>query len=284
MKKTYFRQDLTSHFEKIEDGKPVHFKRFLLGLAEAGISPNQVDVIFQKRNIGKKRYRVKILPESLELYKKLKSDSLGVMSSEGVSEKVLAAAGGRSHSKSASGAYALIHTQSHQVSPFCVMLDSGIPRELPKLNKKLLLIENMELFLRYKEVIELIRLHGMSRYPVELSDYDVMYSQGSVILNKQYRPLLMAYERIDCLFDLDFGGIIVYSTLQKHFKNTRFLKPEKLDGFMERYGFCMSGDEVSKLIKLNNENKFTKDVKELIRILTARRQKLEQEVYLLPII
>ncbi len=279
MAKTYFKQDLASHFEKIEEGKPVHFKRFLLGLAESGVTPNQVDQIFHKVNVGKKRYKVTISPSALSQYREIKSMVLG--ESYVPSARVVAAQKGKSHSKSASGAFGLIHTQDYQVSPFCFILDEGVPRELPRLKKRLLLIENMELFLCYKRVLDFINKNKLTAEFVELSNCDVMYSQGSLILNKQFKPFLMNYEKIDCLFDLDFGGMIVYSTLKKSFKNIRFLCPPNIDEFMDRYGFPMAGDEVDKLNKLMGENRYPKDVKRLITILTTRHQKLEQEVYLL---
>ncbi|WP_210498275.1 hypothetical protein [Vibrio crassostreae] len=281
MAKFFFKQDLKSHFEKIEDGKPVHFKRFLLGLAEAGVAPNQVDSIFTKQNVGKKRYKVTINRERFEDYKNLKVKVLG---EEYVpSQRVLAAKDGKSHSKSASGAFGLIHTKDHQLSPYCFILDEGIPRELPNLKKKLLLIENFELFLRYKEVMTFIKSNKLSKQNINLDNYDIMYTQGSMILNKQFKPFLMNYKRVDCLFDLDFGGLIIYSTLKKNFINMsmQFLVPEGIDSFMDRYGFTMGDQEVDKLIKLNKENMFCKEVKSLIKLLTTRRQKLEQEVYLL---
>lgn len=279
--KFYFKQDLQSHFEKIEDGKPVHYKRFLLGLAECGVAPNYVETIFTKQNIGKKRYKVTIKRESFEAYKDLRLKVLG--GEYEPSDRVLAAATGRSHSKSASGAFGLIHTQEHLKSPFCFILDNGIPRELPKLKRKLLLIENIELFLRYQEVIYFINEHKLSSQKISLHNYDVMFTQGSTILNKQYKPFLMNYENVDCLFDLDFGGLIIYSTLKKNFKDSklRFLVPDNIDMFMDKYGFEMSSEESDKLIKLNKENMFCKEVKHLIKLLTTRKQKLEQEVYLL---
>lgn len=281
MAKTYFKQDLHSHFEKIEEGKPVHFKRFLLGLAESGVSPNEIDHIFHKVNVGKKRYKVTISPSALSDYRVLKGKVLGEEYTP--SPRVVAAQRGRSHSKSASGAFGLLHTQEYQVSPFCFILDEGVPRELPKLKKRLLLIENMELFLLYQRVLSFVNSNGLASEAVDLEHCDVMYSQGSLILNKQFRPFLMNYEKIDCLFDLDFGGVIVYSTLKKYFKNTRFLCPENIDEFMDKYGFPMGEEEVMKLAKLQQENRFPKDVKRLINILTTRHQKLEQEVYLLMI-
>ncbi len=281
MTRSFFKQDLSSHFEKIESGRPIHFKRFLLGLAELGVPPNQVERIFDKQNVGKKRYKVRIRPEALSLYKELRGKSLTQAEASALSDKVAAARYGRSHSKSASGAYALIHTQEYPTSPFCIVLDSGIPRELPKLNRRLLLIENMELFLRYQQVMKLATELGMVTGDIDLFGYDVMYSQGSVVLNKQYKPLLMAYDRIDCLFDLDFGGIVVYSALKREFKNARFLLPRDCEAYIDRYGFDMPKNEVDKLHKLASETNFSKQVKGLIRLLTTRRKKLEQEVYLI---
>ena len=53
--KSFYKQHLPALFEKIELGKPVHFKRLLLGLAECGVAPNEVEVIFDKKFLGKKR-------------------------------------------------------------------------------------------------------------------------------------------------------------------------------------------------------------------------------------
>lgn len=271
---------MPSHFEKIEDGKPVHFKRFLLGLAEVGVAPNWVDQIFSTVNVGKKRYKVSINPNRFDDYKAIKVKALGEQSRN--DDRANAAKLGKSHSKSASGAFGLIHTSAHSITPFCFILDEGIPRELPELKKKLLLIENFELFLRYRDVLEIISKKQFSGKKYEMSAYDVMYTQGSMVLNKQFKPFLMQYDSIDCLFDLDFGGLIIYTTLAKTFNNLKFLYPKNPDQYMDEYGFHMDEKEVQKLTSLQKGPSLTKDVKGILRFLITNKVKLEQEVYLLP--
>lgn len=271
---------MPSHFDKIEDGKPVHFKRFLLGLAEVGVAPNWVDQIFSVVNVGKKRYKVTINPNRFDDYKSIKVKALGEQARN--DDRLNAAKLGKSHSKSASGAFGLIHTSVHAKTPFCFILDEGIPRELPRLKKKLLLIENFELFLRYQDVLKIISRYQFTNKTYELCNYDVMYTQGSMILNKQFKPFLMQYDNIDCLFDLDFGGLIIYTTLAKTFSNLKFLYPKNPEKYMNEYGFHMDDNEVQKLVGLQKGPSMTKDVKGILRFLITNKIKLEQEVYLLP--
>lgn len=275
-KKSHFKQHLPEIFIKIEEGKPVHFKRFLLGLAEAGIPPNEVDYIFDVINIGKKRYKVTIKPKYLECYKNIKFKSASYSK---VSEKVVAATIGKSHSKSSSGTFGLLHTSEYTNNPYCFVLDEGIARELPKLKRKLLLIENLELFLNYKRIMKFINEN--TKHKVKLSEFDVMYSQGSMVLNKQFTPFLMSYSEVLCLFDLDFGGIITFSNLKKKLDKTTFLLPDDFDRYIKLYGFSSPKSEIQRLKELLNSENQPKDIKSVIKYLLKTEKKLEQEVYLL---
>ncbi|MDK9790684.1 hypothetical protein [Vibrio sp. D431a] len=277
MAKTHFKQYLSALFEKIELGKPTHYKRFLLGLAESGITPNEVEHIFQVVNIGKKRYRVTIKPSAYDDYRKLKLKAIG--SDKTTSQKAVAAASGKSHSKSASGAMCILHTESHQLNPHCVILDQGIPRELPELKKKILLIENFELFLEYQAMMKFITEN--TSHAVDLKDYDVMFSQGSAILNKQYRPFLMGYQEVLCLFDIDYGGLVIFDGLRKVCSGAKFLVPKDVDKLIDEYGFEITKEEASKLKAMTGNSSLPKVVKTVAKTILLKGKKVEQEVYLL---
>ena len=274
--KSYYKQHLPALFQKIELGKPVHFKRFLLGLAECGISPNEVERILDKKFVGKKRYRVSIKPNSFKAYQELRAETCKGQ----INGRALAAAQGKSHSKSTSGTFCLIHTKQHQTTPFCIMIDSGVPRDVPQLNKNLLLIENFELFLNYQAMIDFVTHKcGM---PVNLQEWDVIYSQGSGILNKQFVPLLMGYKKVVCLFDLDFGGVITYTTLKQRLNSDiQFAYPEDVEVWVQRYGFEMPNNECQQLKNLAGGAGIPKRAKKVIELLLKTKRKLEQEVYLI---
>ncbi|MBU2895653.1 hypothetical protein [Vibrio hepatarius] len=120
-------------FKKIELGKPVHFKRLLLDMAECGVSPNEVEKVFNKKALGKKRYKVSIKPESFQEYRSFR----GLVAQPIQSARVLAAAQGKSHSKSTSGTFCLTHTSEHRENPYTIMIDSGVPRAVPRLKKEI---------------------------------------------------------------------------------------------------------------------------------------------------
>ncbi|CAH7360290.1 conserved hypothetical protein [Vibrio chagasii] len=275
--KSHFKQFLPALFEKIELGKPTHYKRFLLGLAESGVCPNEVEHIFHVVNIGKKRYRVTINPESYQDYKELRQKCL--IGGRVASAKAVAASTGKSHSKSASGVMCVMHTEEFQINPCCVILEQGIPRELPKLKKKLLLIENFELFIAYKEILAYV--NQKTNYSVGLDEFDVLYSQGSTILNKQYRPFLMGYDQIFCLFDIDFGGLIIYEGLRRFCSNAIFVVPNDAAYLIDTYGFAIPDDEEKKLKDLISNPNSPKIVKRVAKLMVEQGKKIEQEVYLL---
>lgn len=255
----------------------MHFKRFLLGLAESGVTPNEVEYIFHVVNVGRKRYRVTIKPESYQEYRDLRIRCLG--EGKQCSAKAVAAATGKSHSKSASGVMCILHTEGHQLNPCCIMLDQGIPRELPSLKTKIVLIENFELFLEYKAVLKYIS--NNSGCDIDLSEYDVMYSQGSAILNKQYRPFLMGYKEVLCVFDIDYGGLVIYDGLRKVCSKARFFVPRETERLLDAYGFAISKEEASKLKSMVSDSSLPKVVKSVAKLIFDARKKVEQEVYLL---
>ena len=274
--KSFYKQHLPALFEKIELGKPVHFKRLLLGLAECGVAPNEVEVIFDKKFLGKKRYRVSVKPDAFQKYKCLKL----LPSNNDTPPRVLAAAKGASHSKSVSGTFCLIHTSTHKTSPFAITIDNGVPRELPALKKKLLLIENLELFLDLTSVFYF--LEKKCKQHISLDDWDVIYSQGSGILNKQFIPLLLNYQKIVCLFDLDFGGLITFTTLRERLNtNITFIYPENYQQWITNYGFEMPTLEHKQLKNLYLKGCHQKKTKRIMEALLKDKRKLEQEVYLI---
>lgn len=274
--KSFFKQHLHALFEKIELGKPVHFKRLLLGLAECGVSPNEVEKVFNKKALGKKRYRVSIKPESFQEYQRFKSMATHPVQSA----RVLAAAQGKSHSKSTSGAFCLIHTSEYKKNPFTIMIDNGVPRSVPSLKKKLLLIENFELFLRYETIIDFLKEKCGEQ--IDISDWDVVFSQGSGILNKQFLPFLMNYQKVHCLFDLDFGGLITFTTLKERLNTEiRFVYPIEIEEWVNKYGFEMPLQEMKQLKTLSIKRAHQKNTKRIIDTLLRSKKKLEQEVYLL---
>lgn len=274
--KSFYKQHLAALFEKIELGKPVHFKRLLLGLAECGIAPNEAETIFEKKFIGKKRYRVSVRPEAFLKYQQIKVFA----QPKTTSERVQAAAKGKSHSKSTSGAFCLIHTEEYPSTPFTILIDNGVPRLLPKLKKNLLLIENFELFLSLESTLEF--LNGKCRESVDLTEWDIIYSQGSGILNKQFIPLLMNYEKVLCLFDLDFGGLITFTTLRERLNsNIKFIYPTDYEYWIDNYGFEMPNAEHKQLKNLYLKGCHQKKTKRIMEALLKTRRKLEQEVYLI---
>ena len=275
-KRSFFKQHLPALFEKIELGKPVHFKRLLLGLAECGVSPNEVEKVFNKKALGKKRYRVSIKPESFQEYQSFRS----LVAQPIQSARVLAATQGKSHSKSTSGTFCLIHTSEHRENPYSIMIDNGLPRSVPSLKKKLLLIENFELFLRYETIIQFLK--DKCGEQIDLKEWDVVFSQGSGILNKQFLPFLMNYQKVHCLFDLDFGGLITFTTLKERLNTEiRFVYPTDVEDWVDKYGFEMPPLEWKQLKNLSVKGMNQKKTKRIMDVLLRSGRKVEQEVYLI---
>ncbi len=271
----FYRNLLPELFVKIEAGKPVNYKLILLGLAEYGFSPSKVEEIFSKRSIGKKRYRISVNPECYKEYDEIKQ-LIGMAVN---SPKVLAATKGQSHKESASGAFCLIHTKEYEETPCTIMIENGVPRAAPKLKRNLLMIENFEVFLKYKQVLTFIEKECDLK--ISLDDWDVIYTQGSAILNKQFIPLLMSYTKVRCLFDLDFGGLITYCSLRERLNtDLKFLYPKNIIDWLFKFGFKLPEQESTQLKGLVTKSIQPKNIKQLIDIIIKADKKLEQEVYL----
>jgi len=277
-----FKQHIPALLEKIDKGKPVFFKRLLIGLAEDGVSPTETQRMFETTNIGNGRQSVKVATTSLYDYRELRSKYLPESK---VSPKAIAAVNGQSHSKSSSGAMLQIYTTENDTNPYCIMIEDGIPRAVPVLKNKLLLIENLELFIHYKKIIDYInkncrRIYGGS---IDLESWDIAYSQGSGILSKQHLSVLSRYEVIECLFDLDYGGYITYITLKTRLRGikVKFLAPTDHDKVFKQYGFEMPQSEHTQIAKILKGTRHPKQLKEIMKIALKHRLKVEQEVYLL---
>ncbi|ELP6119202.1 TPA: hypothetical protein I7730_14695 [Vibrio vulnificus] len=280
--KGHFKQHIPALLDKIDKGKPVFFKRLLIGLAEDGFPPAETQQMFETTNIGNGRQCVKIATSKLNCYRELRARYLRELE---VSPKAIAAVKGQSHSKSSSGAMLQIYTHENDANPYCVLIENGIPRAVPNLKKKLLLIENLELFIHYKKVLEYInkkcgRVHGGE---VALTSWDIAYSQGSGILNKQHLSVLSRYQVIECLFDLDYGGYITYITLKNRLRGVKvkFLAPTEFNKVFEQYGFEMPQSEYIQIENMLKGGRHSKIFKEIMKTALRHRLKVEQEVYLL---
>lgn len=100
--------------------------------------------------------------------------------------------------------YSLIHIlKDEKIESHIISANNSINNST---NKKAIIIENLDSFIEYKKMIDIIELN--------IDEMDVIYGDGGNILNKKNFPFLNHYDHIYTLFDLDQAGFEMYMNLK----------------------------------------------------------------------
>jgi hypothetical protein len=266
---------VSSYLENIQLGKLVNFDLFRMQLEEAGYKTKAILAAFEIEKVGRSKYRLSIIDEAF--FATLLSD----FPAGKAKDRTSAAEAGDSHRQSVS--HSLIVLYPDQASHPVVILNSRAGIQSPiKPAERLLIIENVENFARKEEMVAFLK--------GQFSDFndtalDIALGAGNSISNRLNAPFLAQYKQIDCLFDIDIGGLQTFANLitLTHHPALHFLLPPSAKTLMNtanserKIRWSLQDEQLPKLRELHKNQPL---LREAINLIIEQKMMLEQELYL----
>lgn len=146
-----------------------------------------------------------------------------------------------------------------------------------ELTKSLLIIENIELFLRAEEVLGFLSNH--CDIPVDLGSLDIAFGAGNGIASAHNQGYLEAYGQVLCLFDVDLGGLEIHRNVCRLLRKNDipFIIPMDLERRLRLSTRRLEPDMVSALSQFCPNTPRLAAIQQLMLI---HYTSLEQEAYL----
>ncbi|WP_155163095.1 toprim domain-containing protein [Sansalvadorimonas verongulae] len=260
----------------IHEGRPVHWVKCcrLLTNKTHGLKPGQLSRIFSPRSDYEATTVVDILDQ----------DAFDVLR-ERFPEPVLvvdrpsASMAGNSHGKPVSGSLLNIYRPDWAEPRTAVSWDGAVWSPEPEQDIHLLLVENLENFLRPRETLELtIQQCGLT---VNADKILLVYGSGNAASKACNGLYYRQFLSVNCLFDLDVGGLGIYENikampeLQSH--TLRFLVPDNVQARLQASRWKLTASERTKIFQAQSAHP---ELSELLRVMYTSHKKLEQETYL----
>ena len=192
------------HLDLISAERPVNWPMAKRALLKAGIDPSDISAAFESVAYSDKKYEVKVLCHTT--VEKIRA----LLSINHKNSRSAASMTGNSHSTNVNGAM-LITWHVGAPTPEVKVFSSDRPIPSPS-KPNILIIENEECFLNKEEAYKFAR--GNCGLSVPAAQIEFVFGSGNSISNKRITPYLKATEQsIFCLFDVDLGGLSIYSNL-----------------------------------------------------------------------
>ncbi|MEQ1484536.1 hypothetical protein [Methyloglobulus sp.] len=260
---------ICNYFKKIENNETFNFDAFVKLLNEQGIDSEEILRIFSVNKIKKNSYQVNII--NAESFYKLSAR----FPEYPISDRISAAEAGNSHRHPVSKAILILwpYQSEHPV----VVLNSTDRINAPvKLSQNLLIIENQENFVRREAMLNFL----MKEIPGFNDDQlDVVFASGNAITNKLNKAFFNHYSRIDCLLDLDIGGLEIFQSIDRLTQHPalNFLLPNCAESLLSKHGMLLKDHHLPRLRRLA-EN--CPKLERPFNLIAKTRKMLEQEIYL----
>lgn len=261
---------IRKHLRQIEAGHPVNWMVAERMLIKAGIALDLLNRAFDVTSYGRDIYQVKVSDESafLEIESQLNRPNKN--------DRRSASLTGNSHSVSVKGAM-LITWVADEVSPRIRVFNDDTEPQVPT-RPYVLIIENEECFLNKEDTFRFVKESCGVSYPI--SDVEFVFGSGNSITNKRIIPYLQSTSgQVYCLFDLDFGGLRIFSNLivgGLPIDRTHYLVPHDLECRLKQSRRSASPSELQSLDQVYGISTKTDQVISAIRFYKTT---LEQESY-----
>lgn len=226
--------------------------------------------IFSTQKISKSSYLVSIINE--ERFAQLQAD----FPDYAITSRVSAALAGDSHKYSVSQSMVILwsNQQSH---PVVVLNDTSGIKTPVTLGQRLLIIENQENFVQKNETMAFLKC----QFP-DFNDeaLDIAWGSGNGISNRLNKAFFNHYQRIDCLLDLDIGGLTTFASVCKLTSHPRisFLLPPCADKQLKNSKIDLQNEHLPALRKFCESHPLLRPA---IELMIHHKKMLEQEIYLL---
>jgi hypothetical protein len=260
---------ISKYLDNIKSGKLINFDSFRKQLHKQSYDDQTVFKIFSTQKISKLGYQVSIIDE--ELFARLQAD----FPNHTITNRVSAARAGDSHKHPVSQAMIILwlNRQSH---PVVVLNDAGGIKAPVTLGQRLLIIENQENFVQKNESLAFLKQQF-----VDFNDegLDIAWGAGNAISNRLNKAFFNQYQHVDCLLDLDIGGLTTFANIYDLTAHQRisFLLPPCADEQLKNSKIDLQNEHLPALRKFR-ENYPT--LRPAIELMIHHKKMLEQEIYL----
>jgi hypothetical protein len=254
---------------KIKSGELLNFDSFKKELFKQGIDDKTTFEIFKAEKISRSRYRVRILDQVR--FAQLQVD----FPERIVTDRVSASQAGNSHKHPVSQAMIILWPAQNN-HPIVVLNDADKINSPVTLSKRLLIIENQENFIQKQRTLHFLQ-QQFSNFTEE--NLDIAHGSGNAISNRLNKLFFNQYKQIDCLLDLDIGGLEIFKNLinlTQH-KNLNFLLPPGADKLLKQSKIPLQEKHLTDLRQYHKQYPLLRPVIELI---SKHKKMLEQELYL----
>lgn len=260
---------ISKYLENIKSGMPINFDSFRKKLYPEGYDDQTILGIFSTQKISKSSYQVSIIDEKRFAW--LQSD----FPTYTITSRVSAALAGDSHKHPVSQAMIILWPNQHS-HPVVILNDvNGITAPVT-LGQRLLIIENQENFVQKDQTLAFLK-HQFPDFNDEA--LDIAWGSGNAISNRLNKAFFNHYQHIDCLLDLDIGGLTTFANICELTSHPRisFLLPSCADEQLKNSKIDLQNEHLPALRKFRENYP---PLRAAIELMTHRLKMLEQEVYL----
>jgi hypothetical protein len=260
---------ISKYLEKIQSGKPINFDSFRKQLNQQGYDDQTILRIFSTQKNSRSSYQVSIINE--ELFAKLQD----TFPEYTITNRVSAAKAGDSHKHPVSQAM-IILWPNQQDHPVVVLNDVNGMKSPVALSQRLLIIENQENFVQKNESLAFLK-HQFPGFNSE--ELDIAWGSGNAISNRLHKAFFNHYQHIDCLLDLDIGGLKTFANICELTSHPRisFLLPSSAEEQLKNSKIDLQNKHLPDLRKLRENYPLLKPA---IELMIRHKKMLEQEMYL----
>lgn len=260
---------ISKYLIKIKSGKPINFDRFCLLLNESGYDNQTLLSIFSTEKISSTNYRVQIIDD--EKFNELQT----AFPEHVIKSRVSAALAGNSHKHPVSRSMIILWPY-RQIHPIVILNDSNKITTPISLSRRLLIIENQENFLQKDLTLAFLK----RQFPDFDDDaVDIAWGSGNAISNRLNKNFFNQYQRIDCLLDLDIGGLKIFANIYELTSHPRlsFLLPPIADELLKKSNLDLQAENLPDLRNLREKYP---PISPVIELMVKHKKMLEQEIYL----
>ncbi|CAM3637550.1 hypothetical protein [Parendozoicomonas haliclonae] len=260
--------------QAIRDGKDVPWNKGVQLLARRGVKPARLNRIFEPDSSFDTKTSVQVL--DWEAFEALCSQFPAPVE---VTNRQSATEAGDSHRKSVTGSMLTLFKPGWPEPRAAVCWDGVEWTGLPEPEQHLLLVENLENFLRPNETLDL----ALTRCGLNVPADQVMlaFGSGNAAAKACNALFYQHFMSVNCLFDVDLGGIQIWQNIKQLLvirdMPVRFLVPENIADLLQQSRRKLSQDERQQLKALHEQ---CPELRSLIAMMYKSHRKLEQETYL----
>lgn len=260
---------ISKYLNKIKSGEPLNFDAFKNQLLQKGVDEISLFKTFTTEKVARTRYQVKVIDQ--QLFAQLLID----FPERDINDRISAASAGDSHKHPVSQAMIVLWS-THHVHPVVVLNDVEAINSPVTLSKRLLIIENQENFIQKQRTVDFLRQQFAD---FNNQDFDIALGAGNAITNRLNKAFFNQYQQIDCLLDLDVGGLEIFKNLinlTQH-SNLNFLLPPCADNLLKQSIIPMEEKHLATLRHTHDQYPLLRPT---IELLIKHKKTLEQERYL----